>query len=229
VGRFRPLTVTPGTWLTVLAFFVFVAPGLLYDLASVTKRTRRHETVFTEISRITLMSTLCSAGAAAVVTVIGMIVAARWEKYPFPDPASMIRGGSGYVNAHLAAVSWAAALCLGVSLGISYGAFRLVYRTDKAAISDISAWRSVLRDDLPDPGVAYALVKMKSGTVWGGRVAKYTPDPEMANRELVLSPPLSVRDAAASQMAKVPDKWMRVILPGPEIVSMVVTYGDPPP
>ncbi|GAA3129035.1 hypothetical protein GCM10020255_002160 [Rhodococcus baikonurensis] len=117
-----------------------------------------------------------------------MIVAARWEKYPFPDPASMIRGGSGYVNAHLAAVSWAAALCLGVSLGISYGAFRLVYRTDKAAISDISAWRSVLRDDLPDPGVAYALVKMKSGTVWGGRVAKYTPDPEMANRELVLSP-----------------------------------------
>lgn len=51
----------------------------------------------------------------------------------------------------------------------------------------------------------------------------------MANRELVLSPPLSVRDAAASQMAKVPDKWMRVILPGPEIVSMVVTYGDPPP
>ncbi|GAA3129038.1 hypothetical protein GCM10020255_002170 [Rhodococcus baikonurensis] len=52
---------TPGTWLTVLAFFVFVAPGLLYDLASVTKRTRRHETVFTEISRITLMSTLCSA------------------------------------------------------------------------------------------------------------------------------------------------------------------------
>lgn len=76
------------------------------------------------------------------------------------------------------------------------------------------------------------MVKLKNGSTWAGRVAKYSPDPDLADRELVLEPPLAARKDSTVDIKPLNAKWTRVILSGPEIVSIAVSYGDatsPPP
>ncbi|ANQ76022.1 MULTISPECIES: DUF6338 family protein [Rhodococcus] len=217
---------TISTWFAVLAFFLFVAPGLLYDLASAKKRIKQPETVFTEISRIAFVSAMCSLAALGLLALVSWI-AGRCGARPLPDLPALIRGGSIYIADHLGEVAFAAALGLAVSLGISYVGYRIVHRGDSSGILYISAWHSVLRDDRPTPTTpVHVMVKLKNGSTWAGRVAKYSPDLELANRELVLEPPLAVRKDSTVGLVPIDVKWKRVILSGPEIVSIATSYGD---
>lgn len=228
MGRLRRLVVTPSTGFSILAFFLFVAPGLLYDLMSAQKRIRRRESTFTEISRVALVSTACSV-IALVVLVILSAIAGIWDKHPLPDVAAMIHGGTTYVADHVAAVSFAWTLGLIVSIGVAVGAFAFVYRGDEATISYTSAWRSVLRDGLPTPTPSvHVRAKLQDGTIWFGQVADYSPDMEVADREIVLCPPIAIRKEGGT-LTPLDGKWARVVLPGPEIVSLAVSYGHAQP
>jgi len=48
--------VVPSSWLSVVLFFLFIAPGLLLDLLSEQRRAGFSESAFREISRILLAS-----------------------------------------------------------------------------------------------------------------------------------------------------------------------------
>ncbi|MCJ0949969.1 DUF6338 family protein [Rhodococcus sp. ARC_M8] len=220
---------TPSTWFTVFAFFVFVAPGLLYDLTSAKKRLKRRESAFTEISRITLVSTVCSAASLGVLALISWIVGLWMHRQPLPDLAALIQGGSVYITSHPASVVTACILGLAASLGFSYAAFEIIHRGDDSEIVYTSAWRWVLRTKLPKDSVPYVEVKLKNGVTWAGRVAAYAPDPEIAERDIVLCPPLAVKKKSGDPLKSIGDKWQRVVLVGPEVVSIAVTYGPEPP
>ncbi|WMN02161.1 DUF6338 family protein [Rhodococcus erythropolis] len=223
---------TISTWFAVLAFFLFVAPGLLYDLASAKKRIKRPETAFTEISRTALVSTVCSLAALGLLAIVSWITGICGV-HPLPNLPALIRGGTVYIADHLGEVVFAAALGLALSLGISYLGYWYIHRGEPSDIDYISAWRSVLRDDRPTPTTpVHVMVKLKNGSTWAGRVAKYSPDPDLADRELVLEPPLAARKDSTVDIKPLNAKWTRVILSGPEIVSIAVSYGDatsPPP
>jgi Family of unknown function (DUF6338) len=48
--------VVPGSWLSVLLFFLLVAPGLVFDLLSQRRRAGSPESGFREVSRVVLSS-----------------------------------------------------------------------------------------------------------------------------------------------------------------------------
>lgn len=214
------------TWFSILAFFVFVAPGVLYDLLSARKRVQRRESTFTEISRIALASTWCSLAALLFLISVG-VVAGLWDKQPFPDPLALMDGGTKYLSQHLAAVTWAAFLGIFVSFIVAILSAVIIHRKKKSAISYVSSWLIVLRKDRPnESSTVHVRAKLKDGTTWFGKVAHYSPDHEVSDRDLVLCPPLATRSAAEnSSIEEWPAKWTRVILPGSEIVSLAVSYG----
>src|SRR5688572_19801907 len=62
---------TPEGWGSALAFLLFVAPGIAFDLLSRTRRAAAGESTFREVSRVALSSLAFSLPALAVVVVIG--------------------------------------------------------------------------------------------------------------------------------------------------------------
>lgn len=220
---------TPSSWFTVLAFFLFVAPGLLYDLCSAHKRIKRRESTFTEISRVALVSTLCSSVAMGVLVLTGALAKKWWNKQPFPNPGALVRGGSAYVADHFTALVWACALGLVVSLATALLLFWATHFKETATIAYRSAWQVVFRDHKPDTATAvYVRIKLRDGTVWRGRVAQYSPDMELADREIVLSHPIAVKPSSRGTSNTLHPDWSRVVLTGSEIVTLTVMYGDTP-
>jgi MFS family permease len=60
----------PASWLAVLFFLLFVAPGLLFDLLSEKRCAGIAQSGFREISRVVLASILFSAIGAVAVAVV---------------------------------------------------------------------------------------------------------------------------------------------------------------
>ena len=57
-------------------------------------------------------------------------------------------------------------------------------------IREVSLWHQLFTLNLPNEStIPQARVKLKNGSVYVGLVVDYTPDFEMANREIVLGPP----------------------------------------
>lgn len=218
---------TLNTWFSILAFFVFAAPGLLYDQLTARKAVRRRESTFTEIGRIALVSTVCSAVAFVVLLALaGLARCVNW--HPMPDLSAMIRGGSSYITGHIIAVSIAAVLGLTVSMLAAWGAFAYVNRKNPAKITYTSAWAKLMREELPSPTTAvHVRATLESGAIWYGRVGAFSPDMEVADREIVLCPPLSVQNPRG-ELSDLPAQWQRVVLRGSEIASLAVHYENPP-
>ncbi|UJC82134.1 hypothetical protein D4768_30400 (plasmid) [Rhodococcus erythropolis] len=218
---------TLNTWFSVLAFFVLAAPGLLYDQLSARKAVRRKESAFTEIGRIALVSTVCSAVAFVVLLVVaGLARCVHW--HPMPDLSAMIRSGSSYITEHIISVSIAAVLGLTVSMLAAWGAFEFVNRKNPAKITYASAWAKLIREELPTPTTAvHVRATVESGAIWYGRVSHFSPDMEVADREIVLCPPLYVQNPHGD-LSELPAKWQRVVLRGSEITTLAVRYENPP-
>lgn len=208
----------PTSWLTVLAFFAFVAPGVFYDLLHAGKFADRRETIFREVGRVVLVSTWCSAAALLVVT--GLIWVARLSgagRDFLPVAREMILADKAYVADHtsgLATVSGVFVLC---SLGISWLTFAVVYRGDKGKITRRSTWTKAFRVDAPIGSYPLVRVRLQSGTSWVGRVADFSADLELADRELVLSPPLAIKVDGVNRSIQ---GTGRVILRGEQIESI---------
>jgi hypothetical protein len=62
--------VVPSSWLSVVLFFLFIAPGLLLDLLSEQRRAGFSESAFREISRILLASIVFSGFAFSVLAIV---------------------------------------------------------------------------------------------------------------------------------------------------------------
>ncbi|MBF6522820.1 DUF6338 family protein [Nocardia farcinica] len=129
---------TPSTWLTLIAFFYFIAPGLLYDRLTAHKTAKRRESAFTEVSRVALVSTLCSAGGFLLIWGFAGICA--WQDWKLlPDPSAMIKQGSVYFADNFLKVLITAAVLFVLSLAISYGAVLLIHRNTEGDIDFQSA------------------------------------------------------------------------------------------
>lgn len=215
----------PTTWLALLSFFALVAPGIFFDLLLSRKQAERRETAFREVGRVILVSTWCSAAAIPVALGVGAALRA-WVPTGHdwvPTARDLIAGNRIYIADHVAGLALVGVTFVIIALGISALTFWGIHKNDPGQVSHVSTWRKVFRDDAPAHTYPVVRVKLQCGTSWSGRVAHYSPDLEIVDREIVLSAPIAMK-SAEGESYELPTDWGRVVLRADRIESIAVQY-----
>src|SRR6266511_2567769 len=85
----------PGSWLSVLLFFLLIAPGLLFELLSERRRAGFPESGFREFSRFVLGSLAFSSFAFTLLAILRTVHPA-W----MPDPRRLLESRDSYAMDH---------------------------------------------------------------------------------------------------------------------------------
>ena len=142
-----------------------------------------------------------------------------------PDPGAWFREGSRYVHQHYSLIGRALLLEVGLALALVYGFDRLLGTIRRGgALHSASAWFWVFREKAPRGMMPVVTVVTDTGTEYAGTVAGYSPELEMADRELILSPPLSMKTAGTNELTPLPPEWRRLVIPAAAIKAMWVRY-----
>ncbi|MGW5518675.1 DUF6338 family protein [Nocardia africana] len=223
---------TPNNWLGIIAFFFFIAPGLHYDRKAVRKKIRPRETTFAEISRVALVSTACSVPAFGLLGAVAAVCA--WQDWKvLPDMSALLRRGNNYFADNVVRVSVTFVALAAASFLIADLAFRWIHRKKPGNITFESTWREVLRLQVPSGAVPHVRARMKDGSTWTGRVAFFSPDPELVDREIVLAPPIyrtpkPDADGNRRETKDFPELFERVIIKDAEIAFLAVKFEPEP-
>lgn len=209
----------PGSWFALASFFALVAPGVLYDLLASRRRVQRQETALRELGRVILASLIFTAvglGAAAAASAV--------RPTTFMGLSTLAFGTRDDLQAASGAAAATISVALAVSLGAAWAFERLRGRGQSRTITDDSGWRQALRGDLDQQSqTAYVRVRLLGGSTYWGRVRSYTADFELADRELVLAPPLFAKPPGGPS-GPLPDEWQRLVIHGAQVASMAVAY-----
>jgi Family of unknown function (DUF6338) len=224
--------VVPSTWLSVLLFFLFIAPGLLFDLLSEQRRAGVSESAFREISRIVLSSLAFSGLAFAVLGVV------RWVRPAWmPDPQLLLDSKDPYAKEHyllilrtltlqvLFALTGASVwhIILARIQGEPFWQKVLAKIQSGATIRQVSAWTQVFKRDCPKGHDAYVRVRLEGGIIYFGLVANFSSDLDVDGRELILAKPIMSK-TGDNQLAAMPGQYQRVVIRGSAIEVMSVEY-----
>jgi Family of unknown function (DUF6338) len=211
--------VVPSSWLSVVLFFLFIAPGLLFDLLSEQRRAGFSESAFREISRIVLASLVFSGFAFSVLAIVREVQAA-W----MPDPRRLLDPKDAYAKDHYVLILRTLVLqgSLALTAAWAWHLF-LAWRQGGATIRQVSAWTQVFKRDCPEGHDAYARVRLEGGIIYSGLVANFSSDLDVDGRELVLAPPIASK-TGENQMTAVPGQYQRVVIRGSAIEVMSVEY-----
>ena len=209
----------PNTTGAVLAFFLFVAPGLLFDLLSERRRAGIPETSFREASRVVLASTAFTTLALGLVAAPCLVVpqARRWIFEWLMGSAALNATQPLVLLMMFVVAAMACALAGAAHWRLSRSGIRL---------RQVSAWTHVFRAETPPGAAPYVRVKTNSGSTYTGFVGNYTPNLEVEGRELVLVPPLW--SAAPGQPLAPVSTWSRIVLRGDEIAVLMLDYRPDP-
>jgi hypothetical protein len=215
----RTRVLFPNSWLSLLLFFLIIAPGLLFDLLSERRRAGLTESVFREISRIVLASLFFSGFAVAVLVVV-RTVRPDW----MPDPRQLLQHGN-YIRNEYRLVTRTLVIEVGLALAASWFAhFLLSRRQGGASIRQISAWTQVFKKDKPPGHDAYVRVRLNGGAVYYGAVANFTSGLDTEGRELVLAPPLYAKANANDEPSPLPSVYQRIVVSGDAIEILSIDY-----
>ena len=169
----------PSSWLSVVLFFLFIAPGLLLDLLSEQRRAGFSESAFREISRIVLASLVFSGFALSVLAIVRE-VQPEW----MPDPRRLLDPNDPYAKDHYLLILRTLVLQGSLAL-IAAWAWHLFLarRQGGATIRQVSAWTQVFKRDCPKGHDAYVRVRLEGGTIYSGLVANFSSDLEVDGRD----------------------------------------------
>ena len=210
----------PSSWLSVLFFFLFVAPGTLFLILSKRRRTAIADSAFVEISRIVLAS-LAFSGLAFLVLALVYLKRSEW----LPSPRQLLgKDSAAYFRDRYGLVLWT--IVVGAALACIFAWLWHLFlsaRQGGATIRHVSAWTQVLKEDQPDGYMVLVRVRLDDGLIYLGRVLDFSSDLETEGRELVLGQPLSVAKGGAEPTA-LPDRYKRVVIPGDSIKVLSVEY-----
>ena len=199
----------PSTWLSVLFFFLFVAPGALFLLLSKRRRTTIADSAFLEISRIVLAS-LAFSGAAFLVLAVVHQARPDW----LPQPRRLLGSSSQeYFRDRYGLVLWTVVLGAALACLFAWAWHRnLAISEGGETIRHISAWTQVLRDEQPEDHFVFVRVRLDDGVIYLGRVVDFSSDMEVEGRELVLGRPL-LSAWGTDEPKGLPDRYRRVVIP----------------
>lgn len=214
----------PTSFTAVLVFFLFVIPGLAYELSLRRRAPSRAESPFVETARVLLV------GALATAVATGLLSALR-ELRPgsLPSPSGLMTDPGAYVAAHpeLSAVGLVSQLVAATTLALL--AAGLVRQNTSGGIGGDDAWYELLYREIPQGRRPRLVVALKSG---GYRVEGYlhtmNTHPEVDRRELVLKSVEFLREEQTSARVPWPPHYVRLAIPAREIAWMAIAHTVPP-
>ncbi|TCC39371.1 DUF6338 family protein [Kribbella sindirgiensis] len=210
----------PTSWLTLVLFLLLVAPGMLFDLLAAKRRVGAPESAFREISRIALGSLGFSAIGLAVVTVLHL----KWGRaFVALDKAVTDKP---YLTSQLRHVVVTAVVATVVALLAALALHWWLGRgKDKPHLTHDSLWTKAFREDRPTNTDPHVWVKLSSGPRFIGKVAHYSADLDLTDRELILAPPLYMEMPGQAELIEIGKQgWQRLVIPGNAIEAIGVQY-----
>jgi hypothetical protein len=209
----------PSSIATLIAFFVLVAPGVLFSILRERWRPSLEESTFREVSRVVLASTGFSAISVALLSVVRAVAPSL-----MPDPGAWLLLGKAYVQLHYGLIAGFVGAELALAIVLVLIANLIYERTLKAgSIKPFTAWWHVFRDIRPANKFAVTRVLTEGGSVYEGTVGFYSTGAMASDRDLVLSPPIFLVNPSA-ELEPLPPEWQRLIIPAPAIKAIWTRY-----
>lgn len=207
---------------TLVSFLVFVAPGALWLWLADRRRATPKRDGLQASSLVVLASLVFSVPAAAAV--LGLLWAADRDLSSLRPwlNSSLPRTPANAVGMLLLLL-----LQTMVSLGLAALAFRLVGSRvlGPGDVRPVSAWTEAFRLAVPAESAAVVSVALEDGSCVRGVVAAFSPDHEMADRELLLRAPIVVDTAPGATPTASPFlSPVRLVVPSASITSLSVLY-----
>jgi Family of unknown function (DUF6338) len=173
----------------VISFFFFVVPGLVWELLVERRRPSKSESAFREASRVALVSTPFSAASVAIVFAVAWPLNHHW----LTVLVAWLNSGKPQSGEALVVASMLALAELAVALILLSATWRIVGVTlyGVAHLKKESAWGYAFGNPPPDH-VTIATVRITDGSEYRGQVLGFTNDYAWADREIILSQPLSL-------------------------------------
>lgn len=223
----------PSTVGGIIGLLVVLTPGIWYELVRSRSRPGRADSAFVEASRILFAGVLVS-----FVTLVLLGAASSLSPHVFAAPQQLF-SKPDYVETHLWLVAWT--LCCFFALAITLPAAWL-YNTPgmnaRKQLRPESLWvtyfdripaLAAARAGVPPPEYVYLQVRVTSGDLFRGRLAGYSNDPEIGDRELTLAggPKLLVKRKGAAWVSLSDEGWSFVLLKGEDIEEITALYYSP--
>lgn len=207
------------TLAALLAFLVFVVPGLAFELLRERRRPILEETAFREASRVGLTSILFTRTALLILSMVRTLHPS-WVV----DPANWLTSGNRYVAQNLPLVATTTAVLLVISLLLAVMTDFTFRRRAPGHITTGSIWFAVFRQHRPPGGHPWVHLGLVDETEIWGYAGDYTPSESLDNRELLLKQPdLQYRRKGETSNTSLP-KWAFVVVRGERISWMKVQY-----
>jgi hypothetical protein len=171
----------PSTAAGLLALLGCIAPGLVFQLRRERHQPRVDESVLREASRIALTSLLFTAVSLAFVVWLS-----RW--WPaLPNIQLWLESGRAYPRENYLSVSLFLTLEVVIACLLALICERLTRGEVRGELSPDSVWWKVFRGDFPVSAERVSLwVTTENGTQFRGALRHYTPETQLANREMAL-------------------------------------------
>lgn len=204
-----------------VGFLLLAAPGVLFDLLRARAKPVTKETVFTEISRVVLVSAVATVAA-------GGILFWCW----IPVVADLDSGTALSVWNLLCTTALTS--CVACVLVCSLAVWLWRGRIFKRHIVDGSVWHMSLVSNRPQGAESerpLLTVELTDGTVWRGFYQSHDVGPEDADPALSLTEPLARKKPGVDEFMPKDDIAV-VVLPKREIRSTQIEYQkntDSPP
>jgi Family of unknown function (DUF6338) len=211
----------PTTAGAFIAFLLFVAPGLLWEILWERHRLPVPGSTFREISRVGLISVLCS-GTAIVLLAVVRTLHSSWML----DVGAWLRRGDNYLDQHYALIGVTVAVEVGLACliaGAAYLGWARRLKPDGRNVKEPVLWSLVAgRASAPSSRRGARLhvgVRTTGGSVYVGAFLAVDVDPERENAMLALQPPIEFKRLGETA-ASMPLHWERLSVPLANIAEL---------
>ncbi|MFF3940497.1 DUF6338 family protein [Streptomyces phaeofaciens] len=214
----------PTSLSAVVVFFVFVVPGLAFELSLRERVPSRAESPFVESARVLLV------GALATFAACGLLLAIRaLRPASLPSPHGLLGGTGGYLRAHFALTVTGLFAELVAATALALLVAGLVSPPTSGGIRGADAWYELLYNEIPDGRQPKLVVALKSG---GHRVEGFlhllNAHPEVDRRELVLRNVEVFQEERTSAPAPWPQPYVRLAIPARDIAWVAIAHAVVP-
>lgn len=212
----------PSTFLGVLAFLWLVTPGFLFRLLAARRRATAAESAFYETALTVVGSVAFSTVGAGIAAAVVAISPAQVSL------GRLIVEGRAYLGRHAGSVGLFIAVQIVSACLLAWAADwferqRIKDETgqDPPQLHTISAWDRPL-GVRPAGTSTHVWLRLPSGIEFRGKIGGFGHEIDVAERELVLVPPIEIR--YPRQRWQPLRDWQRVVLQGSDLEFLAATY-----
>lgn len=195
----------PSSWLALIIFALFVAPGLVYDLLGTRRKVEQAESAFREVSRVVLSSMFFTGIGVLAISIVRIM----WPHWVI-DPGRLLDNPSEYVKIHYGIIL--RTFVMEELIALSAVALHFLLTIGKPVLN-ISAWQECLANSEDKDHFAFAKIRLMSGEEKEGHVVWNSISLARKDREIILQPDMDEEAyviLAADSIESIDISWSRI-------------------